>query len=239
MKDAYRRLVGELENPKAPRTSYRLGNANLYGSEIRSIGVKIPYVKEVAARYAADPSLSLADFSLTDSVELTICFFIIGLRRCVSFDEKMAFLRERLPCADSWAVTDVCPQFIKPAPLGTYLPYYREFIASPYPFVRRFAYVYALSYRRDEKAASFIGGIKKESEYYVTMAEAWLLATLAIDHYGDVLAFLKSKRAYPALFRKTISKCRDSFRIPAGRKEELMALREERKRFVGVSANKR
>jgi 3-methyladenine DNA glycosylase AlkD len=151
----------------------------------------------------------------------------------------MAFLRERLPYADSWAVTDVCPQFIKPAPLGTYLPYYREFIASPYPFVRRFAYVYAMVYRGEAKAPLFIKGIKKESEYYVIMAEAWLLATLAIDHYGDVLAFLKSRRAYPALFRKTISKCRDSFRIPAERKRELMALREERKRFVGVSANKR
>ena len=52
-----------------------------------------------------------------------------------------------------------------------------------------------------------------DSEYYVAMAQAWLLATLAIKHFSKVYQFLLTGSISKDLLSKTKGKIRDSFRI--------------------------
>ena len=58
-----------------------------------------------------------------------------------------------------------------------------------------------------------------EQEYYVNMAIAWLLCEIMIFYPAETLKFLNNyKNKYKEsnnifVLKKTISKCRDSFRI--------------------------
>ena len=58
----------------------------------------------------------------------------------------------------------------------------------------------------------------------VMMAQAWLLATIAICYPDEIFEFLSSK-ADITLKRKTISKMCDSFRIPDDVKDKFKSLR--------------
>jgi|GEM_PF-2170549 len=218
-------LRKELFDPTYVKDGFLRRNINIYNSKLPSTGTSVPHIKEIAKKYAADGKLVLDEIPLSESVEMTMVFLMIGLKREKAFAKKMDFLRSYLPLADSWAETDLCPQFIKLPPLEDYKPYFEEFIRSPYPYVRRFAYVYAIGYYRDPHSPYFLRHIYKDKEDCVTLAEAWLLATMAITNFDDVVSFLKSSKPTAMLKKKTISKCIESFRITEEEKTLLRALR--------------
>jgi len=228
MNNTYEQLKKELFDPAFMKTGFLKRDINIYASALPSHGVSGDHIKAISKKYAADPSLDLSSFVLDEAVELTVCYFIIGLLRAKDFAAKMAFLSANLPFVDSWGVTDSCPQFIKKPEAKVFLPYYKTFIASPHPFVRRFAYVFAIGYYRDEDVSPFIAGVKNSPEFYVYMAEAWMLATFAITHFEEVYAYLEKEDVSLELLRKTVSKCCDSFRITPEQKQRLKALRSAR-----------
>jgi len=228
MNNTYEQLKKELFDPAFMKTGFLKRDINIYASALPSHGVSGDHIKAISKKYAADPSLDLSSFVLDEAVELTVCYFIIGLLRAKDFAAKMAFLSANLPFVDSWGVTDSCPQFIKKPEAKVFLPYYKTFIASPHPFVRRFAYVFAIGYYRDEDVSPFIAGVKNSPEFYVYMAEAWMLAIFAITHFEEVYAYLEKEDVSLELLRKTVSKCCDSFRITPEQKQRLKALRSAR-----------
>jgi len=228
MNRTYEQLKKELFDPAFAKTSFLDRGINIYASSLPSFGVSGDRIKAISKKYVADPSLDLTSFALDEAVELTICYFIIGLLRAKDFPTKMAFLSSNLPFVDSWGVTDSCPQFIKKPEAKVFIPYFKTFIASPHPFVRRFAYVFAMSFYRDDNISAFISGVKNSPEYYVYMAEAWMLATFAITHFEEVYAYLEKEDISLELLRKTVSKCCDSFRITPEQKKRLKALRSAR-----------
>lgn len=55
--------------------------------------------------------------------------------------------------------------------------------------------------------------LQDDDEYYVVMAEAWLISYLAIHHSEKTLAHLKSKPLKYNIVGRAIQKICDSFRI--------------------------
>ena len=72
-----------------------------------------------------------------------------------------------------------------------------------------------------EKIAPFL---RYNEEYMITMAEAWLLATIAIKNSDFVYGLLKNMDDM-VLKNKTISKMNDSFRISKEDKARFKSLR--------------
>ena len=66
--------------------------------------------------------------------------------------------------------------------------------------------------------------IRYNEEYMIMMAEAWLLATIAIKHSDFVYGLLKDMDD-EVLKKKTISKMVESYRISKEDKERFKALR--------------
>ena len=86
------------------------------------------------------------------------------------------------------------------------------------------AYVLGLKLAKDKKILGITKYIKKDDEYMVMMAEAWLLATVAIYYPNEIYEYLL-KCDDITLKRKTISKMVDSFRIDEATKERFKGLR--------------
>jgi 3-methyladenine DNA glycosylase AlkD len=205
-------------------TSFQL--TAMAGPELKTSFVKIPQVKAAVRKYVGDPALVLENFALDESVELTLAYFWLSLERLDTFAEQMRFLSKKLPYARSWMITDGLPQAIGKASFADYLPYFRRFRSSRSLYERRFAYVFALRYVHEKDIAPLLQGYVPETEYYGMMAQAWLLATLGIDHFDEIVRFLKENELPLALKRKSVSKMMDSFRISSKKKNILKALRK-------------
>lgn len=200
--------------------------AKMVGTSLPWAVLTSPHVKEVCRRYEKDLGLDLGQFPLNETVEMTVSFFIISLRRIPDFKSQMRFLQRYLKFADSWMITDALGPYLRKHRAQDFLPYYEIFIESPHLYERRFAYVHALSFYREEDVTPFIEGIRFSEEYYLYMAEAWMLATFGITHFEQVSAYLKQKDVPLSLKRKAISKMRDSYRISSEEKEILKQIRD-------------
>ena len=200
----------------------------MVGTSLKSASLRSPHVKEVVASYAHDPSLPLDDFPLDETVELTLCYFLLSLKKEVTFAKQMAFLQGKLGFANSWEITDCLQQAIRKAPVKEYEPYYRKWVKDKREYARRFAYVYAMQYYREGDISFFLNHLVYDEHYYVYMAQAWLLATLAITHFEEIRAFLLKEGLPETLRRKTISKMRDSYRITPEQKEIVKQIRDKR-----------
>lgn len=205
-------------------------STTLSGSTLKVIGLKIPILKKLVKENYQDENLKLTDFNLNSSIEETLCFFLIGILRCKSFIEQLDFLDKYLRYANGWMITDTIPQFLKKASFDVYFPYFLKFSSSSETFKRRFAYVLAIKFYRDEKSLQFLPYIKTDSEYYVMMAEAWFLATMYISFPDNVISILKDDKIDVVLRRKTISKICDSYRISLDDKERVKIIRDNMKK---------
>jgi hypothetical protein len=198
----------------------------MVGTSLPTSSQKIPHVKAVAKVYADNPDFDPKSIPLSESVELTLVYFWIVLKRCSSFGEQMSFLDQKLGYANFWMITDGLPQQIKKVPASEFLPYYRKWVASKEEYCKRFAYVEAMSHYR-ESITPFLKGLRPDKSYYVTMSQAWMLATFAIPHFQEVVAFLEKDKLPLLLKRKTISKMVDSYRISPEEKEIVKKLRAQ------------
>jgi 3-methyladenine DNA glycosylase AlkD len=84
--------------------------------------------------------------------------------------------------------------------------------------------VLGLKLYKEKDILKILSLLNANEEYMVMMAEAWLLATIAITYPEEVYDFLKETKDV-VLKRKTISKISDSFRFDEKTKNKFKNLR--------------
>ena len=196
----------------------------LSASDYISIGVKNPVLRQLIKDYKNDPELRIEDFELGKYLEVDFLYFGLALSRAKTIDEQLNFLKCEIKKAKSWAITDCVTTFLKKSTFDKFKNFYDELHKSKYTFERRFCYVFGLKHSKNPGILEIFPKFSLKEEYPVMMAEAWLLATIAIDFPDQVFAFLKQIDD-DVLRRKTIQKMCDSFRISNEQKERFKGLR--------------
>ncbi len=199
--------------------------SNMVGTSLKTKGTKIPHIKKVIAKYL-NSDLNLADIPLDESVELSMCYFALSLLRCKNSDEQFLFLDEKVEFATSWMITDFIDQYVLEIPFNRYKSYLKSFVNSKKEYKIRFAYVYLMRYYKSLKFKEIQEYIINDERYYVLTAEAWLIATYAINDEEGVYNYLKSEDVARSLRLKAISKICDSFRINEDSKKRFKELRK-------------
>ena len=174
--------------------------------------------------HVSDKDLILEDFELGKYLEVDYCYFALSLSRLTTIDEQLEFLSNNIYKAKSWAVTDCLSSYMKKMPFEKYWDFFLKNNDSPYTFTRRMSYVLGLKCYKDKRILGTQPYIQKDEEYMVMMAEAWLLATVAICYEDEIFDYL-SKCEEITLKRKTISKICDSFRFSEESKQRFKTLR--------------
>ena len=136
----------------------------------------------------------------------------------------MAFIHKNLLFSDWWH-TDQLISFVANLDFETALAYAKEYIRSEDPFIRRWGYVLFISRLGIDHAMQLLPLIKNDEEYYVQMAQAWLLAELAVTQPEVVYRWLESCGLRYNICGKAIQKISDSFRISRQWKDGFKALR--------------
>ncbi len=193
-------------------------------SEYLVFGVKNPVLRQIVKEHVKDEELALDDFKTGKYLEIDFIYFGLGLSRIKNVDEQLDFLKQNIKKAKSWAITDTASTFLKKMTFDKYWSFFLPLVKSPFTYDRRMAYVLGLKLAKDKKILNVTKYIKKDDEYMVMMAEAWLLATVAIYYPDEIYEYLL-KCDDITLKRKTISKMVDSFRINNETKERFKGLR--------------
>ena len=197
----------------------------LSNSDYISIGVKNPVLREIIKDHTKDEELKLKDFELGKYLEVDFIYFGLGVCRENTTKEKLGFLKAEIHKAKSWAITDMVSTYLKKIMFDEYWDFFLSLYKSKHTYDRRMAYVLGLKLYKDKKILKILEHINYNEECMVMMAEAWLLATIAICFPDEIYKFL-SIISDETLKRKTISKMIDSFRIDDETKEKFKRLRK-------------
>ena len=136
----------------------------------------------------------------------------------------MAFIHENLLFSDWWH-TDQLIGFVSELDFETALNYAAEYIQAADPFIRRWGYVLFISSLCVNRASRLLPLMKDDEHYYVHMAQAWLIAELAVHEPERVRDWMRSNGLKYNINGKAIQKICDSYRISEEWKQSFKALR--------------
>ena len=143
-------------------------------------------------------------------------YFQVTLASKEDLEEKLTFIENNFDKLRAWWHVDQLPQFLKNDLQFSYV-YQRakNYINNNMTFVRRWGYVIFIPYLVKEPVhySLLFELFRNDKEYYVQMAEAWLLAEMAVYDPESVLKYLKQCDLNYDIVGKAIGKICDSYRI--------------------------
>ncbi len=183
-------------------------------TEIPTIGVPMSVIKKFSKEiYLGNYREFLEVFPRNNHSEILVIGNILS--RMKDFDEFSQYLAKYSTVIDNWEAVDTLKFSVKDAE-KEYLELSDRLIKSPRKFDRRIGIRILFSFI-DEDHLDYIFNVAEnlqdEQEYYVNMCLAWLLSECMVKERDKTLDFLYKARLSKFVLQKTVSKCRDSFRV--------------------------
>lgn len=163
---------------------------------------------------------------ILDEQQFHRIYYYVSLNQIKNVNQRMTFIHENLLFSDWWH-TDQIISYVADLDFDTALHYANGYIRSEDPFIRRWGYVMFISKLCKGHIAELLLLMHDDEEYYVQMAEAWLIAELAVHEPETVRNWLSLNDLKYNINGKAIQKICDSFRITDEWKEEFKKLRPE------------
>lgn len=158
-------------------------------------------------------------------------FFQVSLGQLRTEQEKLTFIEAHFDKLQDWWHVDQLSQFVDKTLTFDYAyEKAKTYIQSEMPFARRWGYVLFMpTLVKDPAAADRLFALfRDDDEYYVQMAEAWLLSYLGIYAPEKTLAYLDGCPLRYNIAGKAIQKICDSYRVS---NEWKARFKEVRKRY--------
>ena len=155
-------------------------------------------------------------------------YFQTSLCQLQTIEEKLEFIENNFDKLNDWWHVDQLSQFVDHLlTLPIALAKAKEYIKHENPFARRWGFVMFMPTLVKEEGAfeEIVPLFFDDDEYYVAMAEAWLISYLAVYHTEKTERYLASKPLEYNIVGKAIQKTCDSFRVNKDTKERFKALR--------------
>lgn len=162
-------------------------------------------------------SIDLSSWKNNPLHVLSSFYFLSLFQKAKSFAEQKKLILSNKRYFKNWYDVDELTKYLIYDSFSKMFSFAERLLKEKNLFLRRMAYViFIFNHNIDENDVDIL--IKTiqdnpDSEYYVAMAQAWLLATLAIKYFSKVYQFLLTGSISKDLLSKTKGKIRDSFRI--------------------------
>ena len=153
-------------------------------------------------------------------------YFYVSLEQLKAVEERMAFIHNNLLFSDWWH-TDQLIGYVSDLDFDVALQYASGYVHSEDPFIRRWGYVLFISKLCRGHAAQLLPLTHDDEHYTVQMAQAWLVAELAVYEPEAVYRWFAENDLKYNINGKAIQKICDSFRICDEWKEKYKQLRPE------------
>ena len=181
------------------------------------IGIRLPILKNIAKIIAKNDYLSFIKNNKHQYSEEIMLHGLVITYLKIDFNESIKLFDEYIKYIDSWATCDsvVMNYKIVSKNLDICLIKIKEYLKSDKPFVKRVGIVLLFYYLNDnyiDEVLKLINSIKSE-DYYVKMANAWLISICLVKYYDKTVKFLKSCQLDDWTYNKALQKAIESYRI--------------------------
>lgn len=211
---------------------YRDFSAKLLPPQTELLGVRIPtlrqYAKTLLKEGQGETYLKLSLSKLQYQEELMLYALILANAKMLP-DDKIPLIQKFIPYINSWAVCDIFCADLKEVKKHPKLFYDTFQLAcnTEQEYQVRFFYVLALNYFITSgymnKVFAHIAK-QKYTGYYDKMAVAWLLSVAYVKFPEETESFLFNTSLDTFVFKKSISKICESFRVTKEAKIRLRTL---------------
>ncbi len=227
----YFRLTEFLKSEADPK--YRDFHSSLVpNAEKNSIlGVRMPKLREIAKEIAKGNALSYLSISSSNFYEERMLRGIVtGLVKTQSFDEFAYLCDTFVNEIDNWAICDCFCSGLKQIKKykSEYFDHIQKYLNCNDDWKIRAALVIMIDYYLDDEYIERVlcrCDEVKSTAYYVSMAQAWLVATAAAKCRDVTMAYIHKNSLDDETFNKVIQKCVESRRIDCETKEYLKSLK--------------
>lgn len=149
---------------------------------------------------------------ILDEQQFHRIYYYVSLDQIKDAQERMNFIHNNLLFSDWWH-TDELIRYVVDLDFDVALRYAQGYIISEDPFIRRWGYVLFISRLCNGRSTEILPLMHNDDHYYVQMAQAWLIAELAVYEPDAVYEWLKQSNLKYNISGKAIQKICDSFRI--------------------------
>lgn len=211
---------------------YRDFSAKLLPPQTKLLGVRIPtirqYAKTLLKEDRGEAYLKLPLSELQYQEELMVYALILANAKMPP-EDKIPLIQKFIPYINSWAVCDIFCADLKEVKKHQKLFYdtFESMCDTKQEYQVRFFYVLALGYFITPEYLSKIFPLiakQKYTGYYDKMAVAWLLSVAYVKFPEETESFLFNTPLDTFVFKKSISKICESFRVTKEAKIRLRTL---------------
>ena len=193
-------------------------------TKMQVLAISIPELRKIAGQIYKGNYISFLDAFNNKYFENTIINAVLtnNIKDIKTKKHYIAKLK-----IDNWATVDILKFNVKKQE-KVYLDLAKEYLKSKEEFIRRIGVRILFNYTENEELTEIfdiINSLQNEEKYYVNMAVAWLMCELMIKNRNQSLKYLENHKLNDFTINKTISKCRDSYRISKEDKEFLLKYR--------------
>ena len=198
--------------------------SRIVNTNMEVLGIPTPKMRTVAKEIAKGNYISFLD-NLSNKYYENTMINVILINKIDDIETKKHYFSKLI--IDNWSTVDIMTFKVK-GKEEEYLDFARDYLNNDNPFIRRIGVRILFNYTEKEdltKIFEIIDSLYNEEEYYVNMAVAWLMCEIVIKNREQAFEYLKHHRLNKFTINKTISKCRDSFRVSQADKDELVKYR--------------
>ncbi len=208
---------------------YKKFSAGLLPGVDHVLGVRLPALRKLAVRIAADDWQYYLAQEPYYFEELMVQGMVIGAVK-VSPEERLQHIAAFVPSINSWSVCDSFCSGLKFTGKHQALvwDFIQPYLRSGQEYQIRFAVVMMMDYFLTEDYINEVLALLdcvQHDGYYVKMAVAWALATALAKQPEPTWAYFQQHHLDEETWRKTVQKCVESRRIPDERKATLRKMR--------------
>ncbi len=181
------------------------------------IGIRLPILKNIAKNIAKVDYMSFIKNNQHQYYEEIMLHGLVITYLKVSFEESVILFDDYIKFIDSWATCDsvVMNYKIVSKNLDFYLIKIKEYLSNKKTFIKRVGIVLLFYYLNDKYIDSVleISDSIVTTEYYVKMANSWLISICLIKYYDKTINFLKNCHLDDWTYNKALQKAIESHRI--------------------------
>lgn len=210
---------------------YREFHGRLIQDNSSLIGIRTPILKEISKKVSKNHPKDFLKLVQHNTYEETLIHgLVIGYMK-LEFEECTSLLNDFLPFNNNWAINDITCANLKifKKYLGDGFDIITQYLKNKNPWVVRFGLVLLLDFYIND---TYIDNILELSatisgeEYYVGMANAWLLSVCYIHYPEKTKKLLESNQLDLFTKKHTIQKIIESNRVSKEEKDQMRKLRE-------------
>jgi 3-methyladenine DNA glycosylase AlkD len=210
--------------------NYQKFHSNLLGVEKRVIGIRTPKLKELAKDISKGDWKEFIKYTQnTYYEEGVIKGLVLGFIK-VDYEVRKGYMDSFIAEIDNWATCDIVVgnlKFLKKEK-DRYYEFIKECTSSDNPWKIRFGLVTLLGYYLEDRYIDeifLLCSSVTNREYYVKMAQAWLISIMFIKFRDKTLEYLKNNSLDSWTQNKAIQKIRESTRVSKEDKDLVLTLK--------------